>query len=57
MRSLLAIAAVLLLVACDALGVPPGEVIAEFDGEAEFEQTQPNGPGCEPVCWLAAIPV
>ncbi|MGH2401859.1 MAG: hypothetical protein ACRDE6_04045 [Candidatus Limnocylindria bacterium] len=34
-----------------------GDVIAEFDGEAEFERTQPNGPGCEPVCWLAEIAV
>ena len=34
-----------------------GDMLAEFDGEAEFERTQPNGPGCEPVCWLAAIPV
>ncbi len=34
-----------------------GEVNAEFDGEAEFERTQPNGPGCEPVCWLAAVRV
>lgn len=34
-----------------------GDVVAEFEGEAEFERTQPNGPGCEPVCWLAEIPL
>ncbi len=34
-----------------------GDVIAEFAGEAQFEGTQPNGPGCEPGCWVAEIPV
>jgi hypothetical protein len=31
-----------------------GTIIVEE--EVEFERTQPNGPRCEPVCWIATIP-
>ena len=32
-----------------------GEPIAEGDEDVEFERGQPNGPGCEPVCWVAEV--
>ena len=31
-----------------------GSILVEE--EVEFERTQPNGPGCEPVCWIATVP-
>ena len=34
-----------------------GELLAEWEGLAEFERTQPNGPMCEPTCWLAEVRV
>jgi hypothetical protein len=32
-----------------------GELLVDWEGTAEFERTQPNGPLCEPTCWLAEI--
>lgn len=32
-----------------------GDLVAEWEGNAEFERTQPNGPMCEPTCWLAEV--
>jgi hypothetical protein len=32
-----------------------GEVLVEVDEEVEFERSQPNGPGCPPICWFAEI--
>ena len=32
-----------------------GDVVADMTGEADFERTQPNGPDCPPVCWLAEV--
>ena len=34
-----------------------GEVgpVAEVEVDTEFERSQPNGPGCEPVCWHATV--
>ena len=32
-----------------------GEVLVDVDEEVEFERSQPNGPGCEPICWFAEI--
>ena len=29
--------------------------VAEVERETEFERSQPNGPGCEPVCWQATV--
>ena len=34
-----------------------GELLVEWEGTAEFVRTQPNGPLCEPTCWLAEITV
>ena len=34
-----------------------GELLVEWDGTAEFRRTQPNGPWCEPTCWLAEVTV
>jgi hypothetical protein len=34
-----------------------GELLAEWEGTVEFVRTQPNGPFCEPTCWLAEITV
>jgi hypothetical protein len=35
--------------------LPAGTIMVGED--VEFERTQPNGPGCEPVCWIATIPI
>lgn len=32
-----------------------GELLVEWEGTAEFGRTQPNGPWCEPTCWLAEV--
>lgn len=32
-----------------------GELIAEIEANTEFERQQPNGPGCEPICWFARV--
>lgn len=32
-----------------------GELLVEWEGTAEFNRTQPNGPFCEPTCWLAEV--
>jgi hypothetical protein len=29
----------------------------EIESDTEFERSQPNGPGCEPVCWQATVRV
>lgn len=29
--------------------------IVEDETDVKFSRTQPNGPGCEPVCWVAEI--
>jgi hypothetical protein len=29
----------------------------DVDATAEFERGQPNGPGCEPICWQATVRV
>lgn len=34
-----------------------GDVIARSDEVVEFQPNQPNGPGCEPICWLARVDV
>ncbi|HSI99309.1 MAG TPA: hypothetical protein VLA59_02865 [Patescibacteria group bacterium] len=34
-----------------------GELLVQWEGTAEFVRTQPNGPLCEPTCWLAEITV
>lgn len=34
-----------------------GEPLVEWEGTAEFVRTQPNGPLCEPTCWLAEVTV
>lgn len=34
-----------------------GELLAEWGGTPEFERTQPNGPNCEPTCWLAEVTI
>jgi hypothetical protein len=34
-----------------------GELLVEWEGTAEFERVQPNGPLCEPTCWLAEVTV
>jgi len=34
-----------------------GEAIADADEDVGFERNQPNGPGCEPVCWFAKVEV
>ncbi len=31
------------------------DVIAEADEQVEFDRQQPNGPGCEPICWFAEV--
>ena len=31
------------------------EEIARSRESVEFERSQPNGPGCEPVCWFANV--
>jgi len=33
------------------------EAVAEADEDVPFERDQPNGPGCEPVCWFAELRV
>jgi hypothetical protein len=33
-----------------------GGAVAELETETDFERSQPNGPGCEPVCWHATVP-
>ena len=35
---------------------PLGE-LHSWEGIAEFDRSQPNGPMCEPVCWFARIAV
>jgi hypothetical protein len=32
-----------------------GGPVAEVETETDFERSQPNGPGCEPVCWHATV--
>ena len=32
-----------------------GDPIVEDVRDVEFARTQPNGPGCEPVCWIADV--
>jgi hypothetical protein len=32
-----------------------GELIAEIEANTEFERQQPNGEGCEPICWIATV--
>lgn len=32
-----------------------GEVLVDVGQQVEFERSQPNGPGCEPICWFAEI--
>ena len=32
-----------------------GRVVARTEKSVGFERTQPNGPGCPPVCWQARI--
>jgi hypothetical protein len=34
-----------------------GELLVDWEGTAEFERVQPNGPWCEPTCWLAEVTV
>jgi len=31
------------------------ELVVEWAGTAAFERSQPNGPSCEPTCWLAEV--
>jgi len=33
----------------------PAGPIAEVETETDFERLEPNGPGCEPVCWHATV--
>jgi hypothetical protein len=33
----------------------PGGPVAEVETEVEFDRMQPNGPGCEPICWHATV--
>ena len=33
----------------------PSGPVAEVETEVEFDRLQPNGPGCEPVCWHATV--
>ena len=33
----------------------PGGPVAEVETEIEFDRMQPNGPGCEPICWHATV--
>lgn len=35
--------------------VGPGMQISRITEAVEFERVQPNGPGCEPVCWQAVV--
>ena len=32
-----------------------GGGVADVTTDVEFERQQPNGPGCEPVCWFASV--
>ena len=32
-----------------------GDPVTHMTDDVEFERTQPNGPGCPPVCWLAEV--
>jgi hypothetical protein len=34
-----------------------GEPLADVDvdAEVEFQRSQPNGPGCPPICWFAEV--
>jgi len=32
-----------------------GGLVAEVERATDFERSQPNGPGCEPVCWHATV--
>jgi len=32
-----------------------GDPIVEDETDVQFARTQPNGPGCEPVCWIAEV--
>ena len=34
-----------------------GELVVDWEGTAQFELNQPNGPWCEPTCWLAEVTV
>lgn len=34
-----------------------GKVLEEIDVETELQRSEPNGPGCEPVCWFAEVSV
>jgi hypothetical protein len=33
-----------------------GELLVAWEGTAEFQRMQPNGPLCDPTCWLAEVP-
>ena len=35
--------------------VGPDGQLTEVAADTEFERSQPNGPGCEPVCWQAIV--
>ena len=39
-----------------ALTGPDGQRV-EVESDTEFERAQPNGPGCEPICWQATVRV
>ena len=32
-------------------------LLVDVDAQTEFERAQPNGPGCEPICWQATVRV
>lgn len=32
-----------------------GELLVDTEVDAEFQRVQPNGPWCEPTCWLAQV--
>lgn len=34
-----------------------GDVVVTVDEQTDFERYRPNGPLCEPVCWLAEVMV
>ena len=33
----------------------PAGPVAEVETDIDFERLEPNGPGCEPVCWHATV--
>jgi hypothetical protein len=38
-----------------SLSIAGEGLAAEVEAETEFERSQPNGPGCEPICWHATV--